>query len=61
MDAAAAAAELFARSFPPPWERAAVARVLSLCARVARAVPCARLRVRPDRSAPDAVLAALSR
>ncbi len=56
---AAAAAELFARCFPPPWERPAVERVLALCARVAQAVPCARLRVRPDRSAPEAVLAAL--
>jgi hypothetical protein len=61
MGAAAGAAELFARSFPPPWERAAVERVLALCARAAQAVPCARLRVRPDGSAPAAVLAALSR
>jgi hypothetical protein len=53
----AAAAELFARSFPPPWEAAGSARVLALCARVAAEVPCARLRFRPDASAVAAVLA----
>jgi len=52
---------LVARSFPPPWERAAAEGVVALCARTAQAVPCARLRVRPDGSAPAAVLAALSR
>jgi hypothetical protein len=55
----AAAAELFARSFPPPWEAAGSARVLALCARVAAEVPCARLRFRPDASAVRAVLDAL--
>jgi hypothetical protein len=55
----AAAAELFARSFPPPWEAAGSARVLALCARVAAEVPCARLRFRPDASAVRAVIDAL--
>ncbi|HET6898216.1 MAG TPA: hypothetical protein VFK70_07705 [Vicinamibacteria bacterium] len=55
-----AAAELFARSFPPPWEAKGSARVLALCARVAAEVPCARLRFRPDASAVRAVLAALA-
>jgi hypothetical protein len=57
----AAAAELFARSFPPPWEAAGSARVLALCAQVAGEVPCARLRFRPDASAVAAVLAARTR
>jgi hypothetical protein len=54
--APSAAAELFARSFPPPWEAAGIAQVLDLCARVAAEVPCARLRFRPDLSAVKAVL-----
>jgi hypothetical protein len=58
MAPAVAAAELFARSFPPPWEAAGTARVLDLCARTAAAVPCARLRFRPDSSAVAAVLEA---
>lgn len=57
MSPLAAAAELFARAFPPPWEAAGSARVLSLCARVAEEVPCARLRFHPDASAVAAVLA----
>jgi hypothetical protein len=57
----AAAAELFARSFPPPWEATGSTRVLGLCARVAGKVPCARLRFRPDASAVTAVLAARTR
>ena len=57
----AAAAELFARSFPPPWEAAGSTRVLDLCARVAADVPCARLRFRPDQSAVAAVLEARAR
>jgi hypothetical protein len=56
-----AASELFARSFPPPWEAAGIAHVLSLCARVAGEVPCARLRFRPDHSAVAAVLEARAR
>ena len=58
MPPSAAAAELFARSFPPPWEATGSARVLALCVRVAGEVPCARLRFRPDASAVAAVLAA---
>jgi hypothetical protein len=58
MPAATAAAELFARSFPPPWEVAGITQVLDLCARVAADVPCARLRFRPDQSAVRAVLEA---
>jgi hypothetical protein len=56
MPPAAAAAELFARSFPPPWEAEGITQVLDLCARVAADVPCARLRFRPDHSAVTAVL-----
>lgn len=59
MSLPAAAAELFARAFPPPWEAAGSARVLGLCAQVAAEVPCARLRFRPDASAVAAVLDAL--
>lgn len=58
MPPAAAAAELFARAFPPPWEAAGITQVLDLCARVAADVPCARLRFRPDQSAVTAVLEA---
>lgn len=60
MHTAAAAAELFARSFPPPWEAPAVARVLDLCARVALRVPCWRLRFRPDATAVATVLEAVA-
>ncbi len=45
---AAAAARLFARTFPPPWDARAVARVLAACARVAQSVPCHVLRFRPE-------------
>ena len=57
MPPSAAAAELFARAFPPPWEAAGSAGVLALCARAAAEVPCSRLRFRPDASAVAAVLA----
>jgi hypothetical protein len=53
-----AAAALFARAFPPPWEATATARVLALCARVAARVRCARLRFRPDASAVSAAIEA---
>src|SRR5262249_24247424 len=56
---AAAAAELFARSFPPPWEPRAVRGVLALCARVTARVPSARFRFRPDASAVAAVVEAV--
>jgi hypothetical protein len=45
------AARLFARSFPPPWDRSAVDRTLAACARVAGSTPAWELRFRPDRSA----------
>jgi hypothetical protein len=48
---AEAASRLFSRSFPPPWDRSAVGRVLDACARVAARVPCFELRFRPDASA----------
>lgn len=53
---AQAAARLFARSFPPPWDPAAVGRVLGTCARVAESVPCFSLGFRPDRTAVEAVV-----
>jgi len=56
---AAAAARLFARGFPPPWDRAALTRVLATCERVVRGVPCYRFRFSPDRSAIEAALAAV--
>ena len=49
------AARLFSRTFPPPWDEQAVARVLGLCARVAETVPCYVLRFRRDASAVAAV------
>jgi hypothetical protein len=52
----AAAAELFARSFPPPWSRRDVARVLDACAQVAGKVECGRLEFAKDGSAVRAVL-----
>jgi len=36
---AEAAARLFARSFPPPWDGPALARVLATCGRVAAKIP----------------------
>jgi len=55
MAVAEAAASVFARSFPPPWEAAGMSRVLRSCARVAQSIPCFRLRFRPDASAVKAV------
>lgn len=54
-----AAAHLFARSFPPPWSGPSIDRVLSLCARVARTVPCRTLSFAPDETAVRAVTDAL--
>jgi len=56
---AAAAARLFARSFPPPWDRAAVASVLATCVKVARVVPCFSFAFRPQAAAVAAVEAAV--
>lgn len=50
-----AAARLFARSFPPPWDREGVARALDACADAAVRAPAFELAFRPDRSAVDAV------
>jgi hypothetical protein len=54
-----AAARLFSRGFPPPWDGAALGRVLESCAAVAAGVPCFELRFRPERAAVAAVLDAL--
>jgi hypothetical protein len=51
---AEAAARLLARSFPPPWDGAALARALETAHHVAAAVPCYDFGFRPDRSAVDA-------
>jgi hypothetical protein len=56
---APAAARLFARTFPPLWDRSAIAGVLGACAAAAREVPCFELRFRPDLSAVEAVEGAL--
>jgi hypothetical protein len=52
---AEAAARLFARSFPPLWDRVGVTAVLRMCSRVAETIPCYDLGFRPDRSAVEAV------
>jgi len=51
-----AAAELFARTFPPLWDASAVGRVLALCAQTAAAVPAFELRFRRDGGAITAAL-----
>jgi hypothetical protein len=53
------AAQLFTRSFPPPWDRRGVGRVLAACARIARETPAYELAFRPDETALDAALAVL--
>jgi hypothetical protein len=50
-----AAARLFARTFPPPWDAAAIGKTLEVCGRVAAVVPAFDLSFRPDASAVDAV------
>ncbi len=60
LGAADAAARLFARTFPPPWDSAAVGRVLEACGRVAEGVPCYELAFRPDASAVATTLEALA-
>jgi len=54
-----AAARLFARSFPPAWEAATVARVLETCAEIASTVPCWDFGFRPAPPAIQAVEDAL--
>ena len=56
---AEAAARLLARGFPPPWDGGAVTRALETCAAVTAAVPAFELAFRPDRSAIQAVRAAV--
>jgi hypothetical protein len=55
VDVPQAAARLFARTFPPLWDGAAIDKVLRTCAAAAAAVPCFELRFKPDASAIDAV------
>jgi hypothetical protein len=57
---AEAAARLFARGFPPPWDPVGTARALDACAAVTAAVPAFELAFRPDRSAIAAAQAAAS-
>jgi hypothetical protein len=56
LDAPASTALLFARTFPPMWDRQAVRAMLATCGALAEAVPCHVLEFRPDRSAVTAVL-----
>ena len=53
-----AAARLFARSFPPPWDTEGLEGALDACADAAAAVPAFDLAFRPDRSAVEAARAA---
>src|SRR5262249_55606115 len=55
-----AAGRLFARTFPPPWDAAAVASVLESCAGVASDVPCSELGFCPGAEAVRAVLQVLN-
>jgi hypothetical protein len=59
LDTPAAAAQLYARSFPPPWSARGIARVLGACGRVARALPCHTLAFTPDASAVGVARAAV--
>jgi len=54
---AEAAARLFTRSFPPPWDAEGVARALDACADATATAPAFDLAFRPDRSAVEAVRA----
>jgi hypothetical protein len=55
------AAQLFARTFPPPWDRRSVKATLATCGRLAADAPCFVLRFRPDVSAVRAVIGTLGR
>lgn len=59
LSASEAAARLFARSFPPPWDAEGVEGALDACADAASAAPAFELAFRPDRTAVEAVRAAL--
>jgi hypothetical protein len=56
-----AAGRLFARSFPPPWDAAALGRALDTCIGIATALPCFELGFRPDATAIEAALEAIRR
>ncbi len=56
-----AAARLFARTFPPVWDGDAVAKVLDVCTQAVASVPCAELTFRPDKTAVETALGALTR
>lgn len=56
---AQAAARLFARSFPPPWDTEGLEGALDACADTAAAVPAFDLFFRPDRTAVEAVRSVL--
>jgi hypothetical protein len=60
LDRAAAAGQLFARAFPPPWDRRGIAAALATCDRLASRVACFDLGFRPDASAVAAVESALT-
>jgi hypothetical protein len=61
LERAEAAGELFARSFPPPWDPRGIAAGLRSCDRLAARVPSFALGFRPDASAIAAVESALTR
>ncbi len=56
---AEAAARLFARSFPPPWDTEGLEGALDACADAAAAAPAFDLFFRPDRTAVEAVRSVL--
>jgi hypothetical protein len=51
-----AAQELFRRTFPPVWNRAAIEMTLSMCGDVALSVPVFRYAFRPDASSVDTMM-----
>ena len=61
LSAAEAAARLFARSFPPPWDVEGVEGALDACADAAAKAPAFVLAFRPDRTAVEAVRAVVGR
>jgi hypothetical protein len=61
LSAAEAAARLFARSFPPPWDVEGVEGALDACADAAAKAPAFVLAFRPDRTAVEAVHAVVGR
>ena len=61
LDLPTSTAQLFARTFPPLWDRRAVQTALGTCTLVAQNVPCHLLQFCPDLSAVKAVLNQISR